>query len=125
MSYHGKNFSFFFPICGIVPVLLNQIFAFTGAIEAFKNACGGAYFSKVIGNSPKILLKMSSFTYIFSKILNHRLNFATLRTTIFKSGIYLLKFNSRNTRARCTISSKLTIKTPERRHLASFWCLYC
>ena len=29
--------------------------------------------------------------------------------------IYLLKVNNRNTRARCEISSKLTIKTPERR----------
>ena len=60
-----QNFFFFFSICGIAPVLLNQMFAFIGAIEAFKNACGGAFFSKVISNSPKILLKMSSFTYIY------------------------------------------------------------
>ena len=31
------------------------------------------------------------------------------------SGIYLLKVNNRNTRTRCEICSKLTIKTPERR----------
>ena len=31
------------------------------------------------------------------------------------AGIYLLKNNNRNTRTRCEISSKLTIKTPERR----------
>ena len=30
-------------------------------------------------------------------------------------GIYLLKVNNRNTRTRCKICSKLTIKTPERR----------
>ena len=36
----------------------------------------------------------------------------------------MFKVNNRNTRARCEICSKLTIKTPERR-LASFWCLYC
>ena len=30
------------------------------------------------------------------------------------SGIYLLKVNERNTRARCEICSKLTIKIPER-----------
>ena len=35
--------------------------------------------------------------------------------------IYLLKVNNRNTRTRCEICSKLTIKTPERRH----WRLYC
>ena len=28
-------------------------------------------------------------------------------------GIYLLKVNNRNTRTRCEICSKLTIKTPE------------
>ena len=33
----------------------------------------------------------------------------------FPSGIYLLKVNNRNTRTRCEISSKLTIKTPEQR----------
>ena len=28
--------------------------------------------------------------------------------------IYLFKFNNRNTRKRCEVCSKLTIKTPER-----------
>ena len=32
------------------------------------------------------------------------------------AGIYMLKVNNRNTRARCVIYSKLAIKTPERRH---------
>ena len=32
-------------------------------------------------------------------------------------GIYLLKVNNRDTKTRCEICSKLTIKTPERRHL--------
>ena len=34
----------------------------------------------------------------------------------YPAGIYLLKVNNRNTRTRCEICSKLTIKTPERRH---------
>ena len=38
--------------------------------------------------------------------------------------IYLLKVNKRNTRTRCEICSKLTIKTPERRQ-ASLWYLNC
>ena len=33
----------------------------------------------------------------------------------------MFKVNNRNTRTRCEICSKLTIKTPER----PFWCLYC
>ena len=36
----------------------------------------------------------------------------------YRAGIYLLKVNNKNTRTRCEICSKLTIKTPERRH----WC---
>ena len=32
------------------------------------------------------------------------------------ANIYLFKVTNRNTRKRCEISSKLTIKTPERRH---------
>ena len=35
--------------------------------------------------------------------------------TMSPSGIYLLKVNNRNTRKRCEICSKLTIKIPERR----------
>ena len=31
-------------------------------------------------------------------------------------GIHLIKVNNRNTRTRCEICSKLTIKTPERHH---------
>ena len=51
------------------------------------------------------------------------------------AGIYLLKVNNRNTRARCEICSKLTIKTPDH-HLVFlllilnnfhtlFLCFYC
>ena len=36
--------------------------------------------------------------------------------TIDPAGIYLLKVNNRNTRTRCEICTKLTIKTPGRRH---------
>ena len=32
---------------------------------------------------------------------------------IVPAGIYLLKVNNRNSRTRCEISTKLTIKTPE------------
>ena len=36
----------------------------------------------------------------------------------YSTSIYLLNFNNRNTRTKCKICSKLTIKTPEQRH----WC---
>ena len=36
---------------------------------------------------------------------------------IHPASIYLLKVNNRNTRTRCQVCSKLTIKTPERRQL--------
>ena len=35
---------------------------------------------------------------------------------LFPAGIHLLKINNRNTRTRCEICSKLTIKTSERCH---------
>ena len=37
----------------------------------------------------------------------------------FLASIYLLKVNNRNTRTKREICSKLTIKTPERRHSVS------
>ena len=42
-----------------------------------------------------------------------------LRKNNYPVGIYMLKVKNRNTRTRCEICSKLTIKTPEQR-LASF-----
>ena len=38
-----------------------------------------------------------------------------LLQSTYPAGIYLLKVNYRNTRTRCEISSKLTMKIPERR----------
>ena len=39
----------------------------------------------------------------------------TFPIEIYPAGNYMFKANSRNTRTRCEICSKLTIKTPERR----------
>ena len=36
----------------------------------------------------------------------------------------LFKFNNRNTRKRCEICLKLTIKTPERRRSGVFYCYF-
>ena len=49
----------------------------------------------------------------FDKIL-----LISLTQNKYPAGIYLLKVNNRKTRARFETCSKLTIKTPERRH----WC---
>ena len=37
-------------------------------------------------------------------------------TSFILAGNYMFKVNNKNTRARCEIRSKLTIKTPERHH---------
>ena len=39
-----------------------------------------------------------------------------INTGHYPAGNYMFRVNSRNTRTRCKICSKLTIKTPERRH---------
>ena len=46
-------------------------------------------------------------------------------TCHYPAGIYLFKVNNRNTRTRCEICSKLTIKTPERRHWAVVTFIHC
>ena len=52
-------------------------------------------------------LKFSRYFLSIEKDTNKR---------IIPAGIYLLKVKNRNTRTRCEICSKLTIKIPERRH---------
>ena len=51
------------------------------------------------------------------RVLNTRKRWNKTNSRIkFPPGIYLLKVNNRNTRTRCDICLKLTIKIPERRH---------
>ena len=50
-----------------------------------------------------------------SKIILFRLMFFYI-VHDYPAGNYMLKVNNRNTRTRCEICSKLTIKTPERPH---------
>ena len=63
--------------------------------------------------------------YEFNLYLNIELksiawDFANVKSLLdfifgISAGIYLFKFNNKNTRIRCEIRSKLTVKTPERR----------
>ena len=43
-----------------------------------------------------------------------------LNYKLYPGGIYLLKFNNRNTRTSCEICSKLTLKTSEKRQWRRF-----
>ena len=61
------------------------------------------------------------FGYSEKKILTQAVFFFIRKRLMIKicntpGGMYLLKVNNRNTRARCKICLNLTIKTPERRH---------
>ena len=65
-----------------------------------------------------IIVKVSPNSYITFTLTNfvksaiiHGLHHLSV-----PASVYLLKVNNRNTRTRCEICSKLTIKTPERRH---------
>ena len=67
---------------------------------------------------------MTSATVISAKVRKHVVKYCKVKEiiitrsliTVYPVGIHLLKVNSRNTRTRFAICSKLTIKTPERRH---------
>ena len=75
-------------------------------------------------SSISILLTLNRKTFVGAFL--HRNNFEC-RFMWYPVDICLLQVNNRNTRRRCEICSKLTIKTPERRQwsMTSFWCLYC
>ena len=75
---------------------------------------GGYTFS--LTDFPKYLKNV-----IFPKFLVNTLASALHKLHLFillfnPAGVYMLKVSNRNTRARCEICSKLTIKTPERCH---------
>ena len=59
--------------------------------------------------SCKFLREPNELSHLADKIVTK-----FLTDTLILAGIYLLKDFSKNTRTRCGICSKLTIKTPER-----------
>ena len=61
----------------------------------------------------KETIKNRKFTTYLIRILVY---YIMLQMLHFPAGNYMFKVNNRNTRTRCEICSKLTIKTPERRH---------
>ena len=67
-----------------------------------------AYFSRSILESLLV-----EFLLLFLPILSVYSFFRKCENRRFRVGIYLFKVNNRNTRSRCEICSKLTIKTPE------------
>ena len=73
------------------------------------------FFIHVISSSSGCCLAFVWFFANFSLML--LIKVLLIKKCIFyPAGIYLLKVNNRNTRKRCQICSKLTIKTPEQRH---------
>ena len=61
--------------------------------------------------------RVHSFEIISKNVFAKNGNKANAKTQVPKlAGIYLLKVNNNNTRTKCEICSKLTIKIPERRH---------
>ena len=64
----------------------------------------------------KIILMWFSWLAVSNSVLKSSHN-ALLLVNNFSTNIYLLRVNDRNTRKRYELCSKLTIKSPERRHL--------
>ena len=67
----------------------------------------------IINHQKSLKTKMSPFFWDFDI---HTDRIIQVNRPGIPAGIYLLKVNKRNTRTRCEICSKLTIKTPERRY---------
>ena len=63
-----------------------------------------------------MLLAYSQACNITNKITSNIVQTILCSDSKIPAGIYLLKFNNRNTRARCEKCSKLTINIPEQRH---------
>ena len=93
------------------------------------NAAGNIFIGQVLVISVILASGINDFIPSYGNLVKiHKPNFLLVFSVFYTisypihhpAGIYLFKVNNRNTRARCEICLKLTIKTP----LAS-WCLYC
>ena len=62
---------------------------------------------------------------VFTVDFEHVFNDSVYLLSSPPANIYLFKVNNENTRKRCEIYSKLTIKTPKKTSMTLFWCVYC
>ena len=84
-----------------------------------------AHMARDLENSQFFYIYLTYSFHVFNQISSFKWNLC-FRISFFKMtiddcspvGNYLFKVNNKNTRTKCEICSKLTMKTPERRH----WC---
>ena len=72
---------------------------------------------------PKVLMLPVYSQSYFSHFRNHQYSYGAtekVRFQISLVGDYMFKVNNKNTRTRCEICSKLTIKTPKRHLILVF-----
>ena len=90
------------------PVIMLHMFR----TSFLKNISGGLLLNVwSVEHSLFIVVKLLRFKY-----KRWRIFLKYLLLIHFPAGNYMFKVNNRNTRTRCEICSKLTIKAPERRH---------
>ena len=100
------------------------MFCKKGVLETFtiftgNHLCQSLSFNKVTGADCNYS-KKEALAMVFSCESCEILRPPFLKEHLLPAGNYMLKVNNRNTRTRCEICSKLTIKTPERHHWPRF-----
>ena len=122
-SMSDKQFVLESPCCKILDL--------TTCISVTKLSLTASIKCKILINTDTvkgILLKAFPSLDIFQKTFRSLVSleqicrlFLVIVTFMYPAANYMFNVNNRNTRTRCEIYSKLTIKAP----LASFWYLYC
>ena len=98
---------FFSVFLGVYRILFAGYILFWSSFENYSN--GFCTSSKFLSSEH---LECSGFC-----CCNYWVSLVISRFCLIPAGNYMFKVNNRNTRTRCEICSKLTIKTPERCHL--------
>ena len=91
-------------------------------INMFTKAIDKLYENKLLASVESDDAKLQRKKFINDVVSRYQESFLDIDMSNerFPVGVYLLKVNNRNTRAKCEICSELTIKL-----MASFWYLYC
>ena len=90
---------------------IGRFFSYSGiTTEAFSGPCQTTMMEFFF------FQKQSAFSCLSSQKKPHHRYSTGSKMFLFPAGIYMFKVSNRNTRTRCEIGSKLTIKTAERCH---------
>ena len=119
-------------VLSYIALLQKNIFSIKRTLPSRKSISRLLFSWKNLRLSPPLIFLLGPLSPLYwfflstqaTTVPRKRVHYVFQKRLYVPAGNYMFRVNNRNTRARCEISSELTIKTQRTSPLASFWFLF-